>query len=413
MGSIYLQSVFFRLPSPFNTPTFYLIIWIFMIASYYNKILFNKYITIFYLLFGILLLGKFLFWADLDIGGGKLSFKWIFYNIAYFYLAVLMLTYFIKSNDYNGLRIVVKFALIFIVITAITSIIGLTLFPGATRMMANSSSGSRTLMFQQIGIGRYGYFVGIAYLLPIVAFCSKNKQFSIKLRISSLIVGFLLIFALIKSEFTTALIIGSSFFLFSFLVKKNILKVYLTGIFVFFLVFVLINQQLADLLNYISNYLSSNILQSRIKDLAILLTVQDFNPETGITYTVSTRLFLVKKSIIAFLENPIVGGAGNRGGHSYFIDRLAMFGLLAFLPWLIIIKNLLSYKNHFSDDYKNSFLLSFMVYISIGIMTTSIETPQAAVSMYFIVPGSYILMYYGRNSTTTLKRLKSVLVRYN
>lgn len=117
----------------------------------------------------------------------------------------------------------------------------------------------------------------------------------------------------------------------------------------------------------------------------------------GQTYATDVRLKLSLKSLYSFLINPIYG-AGDSGGHAYWLDRLGLFGMLGFLPWIILFRNqVLTNLRLMGKNVRTYYLVSFSAFILFGLAKSGMGNPQVMLSMFFISPGLFYMDHLKRN----------------
>ena len=109
-------------------------------------------------------------------------------------------------------------------------------------------------------------------------------------------------------------------FIFIILLVLIIYILHISGIFV-------------QLFDFLIEFFKGTAAHSKMKDFkTIYLT-----GEIGRTTNIAGRSNLHEKSWVAFFENILTGGSSPVGGHSSLVDRLGGMGLLAFVPFVMII----------------------------------------------------------------------------
>jgi hypothetical protein len=147
---------------------------------------------------------------------------------------------------------------------------------------------------------------------------------------------------------------------------------------------------ISDLLYFISDSMQESEVTFRLKDLGNAIEFLDFNPDTSQTYAVSERLGRSLYSLDSFLENPLIGN-GLASGHAFWLDRLALFGLLGFCPWLVIYYKNVEYNlKLFNKEYLNYYIITITFSILFGLLK-NMGGPELWLSLFFIAPGVYFL----------------------
>ena len=331
MGTMFLPIVFSNIPGFFGKTYFAGFIWIILISVFHKKIVLSKNNLVFIFYFLILYLGSKTIWFGRIMGGGiSVTPSWIFRDIFGALISIQLYSYFVKTKDYKGLALVTKITLIFIVITAGTSIIGLLEYPEATRVMASSYSEIDDSIFLKQGIGNYNFFGSFIFLFPVIVYSLKKKIFNVSNKLIYL--GILILFvSLVLANFTTALMLSIAFFLYSFFINKRKMFLSLFLALILILSFFVLNGLISEMFYFTAKMTSnSNIsgdLQNKLIEIGRLIEFLEYDK----TSNLGGRVLLSLKSIDKFLENPIIGG-GWGGGHSTWLDRLGFFWFIGFFP---------------------------------------------------------------------------------
>jgi len=397
MGSFFLPIVFNNIPYPLSSQQFYLITWLIFLSIFHTKIFFLKNVVFVYLFIIIYFVSSILFWQNIIIGNNnRIDIIWILKEIGWTLLAIIMFSYFLKVKDYFGLGLVSLCTLIFILITSISSIVGLSIYPAAARLMAAGIGGDLTPVFRSLGIGRYGFFTAVAFLSPVFVYYLKNSKLSRSIKVLFLVFIIVSFYATIQSQLTTTLLFAIIFFVIPIVV--NIRKRQFWFILaIFFLAMFVFNNLIADVLYVISESESlefvSPMLKNKIRDIALTLKIGDYDPNSTSTYVTRERLSRSYYSFVSFLNNPFIGG-GQASGHAHWLDRLGLFGIVGFLPWILIFYSQISlYTKIFSKNYKTYFQLSFLAFILFGLMKGGLESAETTFSIFFLAPSLFFLKY--------------------
>lgn len=397
---LFLPIVIENVPSPLSIITGSTVLlgvfWAFLIFVYQPNVLLSKYMTIIYILGTILLIGSLTFWDNL-VYSSSINIKWIILDLFGVFLATIMYLYFIYSKDYKGLAIVSVAALVFIIATSLISIIGLKMFPYAVRELSSGTAGKNDSLYMSLGIAGYTHWIGIIYIFPILIYFLKNKEhFRIKRWIILISIG-VLAYSLVKTQITTALIISLFFIVYALINRRDLNSSGVLIVSFVFLSLFMLNHYIASFFYYLSSIMDSELLQSRIRDVGMVFEMQDFNPESGETYFATSRLSRMSISIESFLKNPIIGGPIS-GGHSTWLDKLGLFGLLGFIPWVVIFwRHTMLNLKLISKSYKPYYLLSVISCLLAGILTTTANSVHSCVVLFFVVPGLYFTGFLKKN----------------
>lgn len=364
-----------------------MLIWLFVVLVSKPRLLFGKTMLWVYTSALINVFIALFFWDNLQ---GQESAFYIIIHYLFIGMAITMNSYFINYKDFQGYRIVVFTALVFILISSITSIIGFAEFPNASRTMATGFEAEDSQLhsfYAKIGIAGYGFYALGAFLLTALGFYTKKvNNIFIKLIINVAIVIF--IYSNYLAQHTTILLFSVFGFLLSKLNLHKEIKLKLAG---FLLIFILFNYTLPPLLDYIAdNIPQESSVVFRLHDVANVLREGNFDTSTSDSYFVAERLGRSEESLDYFLQNIFIG-SGKSAGHAYWIDTLSKFGLLGFIPYSMIFINSIRFNiRKFSSIYKPYYYVVFFLVIIFGLIKnmTSIEV---WVGLFFILPGIYYL----------------------
>ena len=314
-----------RLISTFLTTYFYLLLLLIAVAS----IVFAKGISSLNKYFFILL--PFILWKLLIFLVSRPSLIEWGYSSLYELAPILIgyvIVYRMNWKNQNFFSIVLMVALI---VTAITTTIGLQLFPDAARFLATvaSSDDPEFILLNMINVGGYDFIYSIILAYPILIYGYKIRKIP---RLVMIISIPLMLFFVISAGYTTALLLFmiSSLLLFF---KKNISPRFIIVLLVCVLLFAVIFFPLFSLLfKFLSDHISNKLISERLLILA--------NGREGFETTDDKRLELYWISFSSFLKYPLFGSIFSKGvrvgGHSFLLDTIAHYGVLgiALLVWM-------------------------------------------------------------------------------
>lgn len=328
-----------------------------------------------------------LFW---DIKNISEVSKDIILHFSWIALAVSMNVYFLTSKDIIGYRIVIITALIFIIISSITSIIGLNEFPNASRSMAAGIESDANIfhtMYNKIGIVGYGFYAMTAFLLVVFGFYINTKDSKItKLFMNIFVLVF--IYSNYLAQHTTILLFAIVGFTLS---KLNLHRYLMLKILSIIILFAIFKISLPPFLYDIANSLPQDSSVSiRLMDISNLLENLNFDTTTSDSYFVTERLGRTEQSLNYFLDNIIIG-SGKSSGHAYWLDMLAKYGLSVFIPYIMIFIHSIrfNYKS-FTNRFKPYYITVVFLMIAFGIIK-NMESTEIWMGFFFIVPGIFYL----------------------
>jgi hypothetical protein len=285
-----------------------------------------------------------------------------------FTIAMSVYYYFVNDSNYIGLARLSKWVLIFMVITAIMSIYTSILMPNFGRLMFHQSF----MWTRKFGYGGYGYVGAVVALFPLLVYYFRNVNKSIFSR--PMLVGFILVcfVALLRIQIFANVLLGALVLVFAILGRKK-LNVSILVAMVSILFFLIIPKTFySDLLFGVTKYFDpSSDIYFKINDLA-LFTEQGYGDLTGVEARTARYPILFD----LFLSNPLLGysftdfqGEQAGIGHIYWINKLAVYGLVGFIPFVILFYRIINENmRRFDTEYKYYYLVSVFGIIALGMM---------------------------------------------
>ena len=392
VASIFLQGIFFLyLPFPFRVAHFYLLLWIPLIMLYDFRLLLNKSMALALSFVIIMYFGLELLWKDRILGSDENRFFSVLLEIIPIIGTILIYSYFLKSKDQKGLRILIYSSIIFITITTILTINGLNINPMAVRLRMSGAIDQIDDVVRSFGMGGYGFFNGIMLLVPALAYFIHKFDFDIWKKILLLIFIIFLIYPIALGGLTTTLLLAILFFMYTaFFVPIFKAKPYIPLLVISLFLFTF-NHFTSDILKFLSEVMGEGIIKHKLNELSTTVKLMDYNPESGRTYFAYSRLKLTTQSLQSFLANPLIG-SGNSGGHAYWLDRLAEFGLLGWFPIILIFyQQVKSQKYVLLKVHYQYFIISVYAIFLFGVLKANATSVQTIMVLFFLVPGMFLL----------------------
>lgn len=272
------------------------------------------------------LLGK-----PLTIGIGTVSdSKKILIEYAYFLptLSIFSILFYLKESKLYKL---VSFSgLLFL---ALSFLYLIPLILSGSNMLRDAVS---IEMYEKIKvIGVPNYTLMHAYVIAIPAMLYGTKMSKDWRKWAMLAATVLFVFIIINSYITTSLVISFGVIVFSLLFDiKHKAKSYITIFIVLFVILILNSTGVfLTVFDFLIEFFKGTATQTKMEDFKLIYLTGDVESASNIT----GRMSLHDKSWMAFTENILIGGTSPVGGHSSLLDRLGGMGLLAFIPFLMII----------------------------------------------------------------------------
>ncbi len=401
--STFFYLLFINLPPIIGSHHLWTIIWFLSLIFLYPKIFKNK-------LFILLLIYGFIIYILLNTLRDNIHpiMKTQIINEFYvFAVAISVLSYFRLEQDYEGFAIIIKWTLLFIFISAIMSIITAYIYPQYARELTgkgefNEFEQVKILSYTKYGGGNYSFASALVCLFPMLIYLYRKNDKSIFKKYQILLMGFIFFYALIKMQIVANILVAFIIIILSLLGRKNLKKS--IGIYIFLLIIILV--------------IPSNIYAELFYNLA---TIFDTNSEvyfklnemgtffiTGGTVennAISRRYARYPLLMQSFLSNPLWGGK-EWNGHLYWMNKLAVYGLLGTLPFIYIIYYYVK-KNikYFDDEFSFYFILSIFSIIGLGLMKALVGR-ELWYTFFIILPGFYYLQYLKQPQINKLKKNK-------
>lgn len=300
------------------------------------------------------------------------------YQSLLFLLPVIVGYYYLYYKPENTSLLTV-FVVLSLIVTVITTIIGLIRFPNAARILATiaESDDPENIKYGWHNIGGYTFVYTAVLLYPILILSYKLKKINAIVFWISVIALFALT---ILSEYTTALILIMLTSILYFVGKKTSSKqLMIIGVLVFLALFFLW-PVISDFLLWLADILNSETLAERLTSLA--------NGYTGLENSESNRIELYRKSIESFLSSPffgrILGNYTSSGGHSFILDTLADYGIVGGVTLILIYRNV--YRIFFSP-FKNEYSFGFVLWAFVqSIILSAVNTGLWLNVLAFFIP---------------------------
>lgn len=185
-----------------------------------------------------------------------------------------------------------------------------------------------------LGMPSYSLMHAYVFLFPAVLY--GFKLFNGWLKWAMLLVAVLFVYLIVNTYVTTSLLIASVVIVFSLMFDvKNKTKSYIMILVLFFIIYLLhVLGVFVYIFDFLIEFFDGTPPQAKIEGFKYMYL--GGNIESSGDH-ITGRMNLHDMSWIAFFENIFFGGTSPVGGHSSLLDRLGGMGLLAFVPFIMII----------------------------------------------------------------------------
>lgn len=294
-------------------------------------------------------------------------------------LLPMLLGYYLVKKKPTFTPFLQKTLLLVLLITLLTTCIGLIRYPLASRALATIESSDSPILrlYNYNNIGGYDFVYYIVLLYPVLILAYKQK----KVGRFVMILGAVAAVALsLISEYTTAflLVLLSSVFL---LFRRNLsVKRIVLYSFLGLLLLTLLGSLFSRLLVWLSNIVQSEEMAYRLYDLS--------KGWGGLENSEDARLPLYLRSLSSFWEAPLFGSllsaTRGAGGHSFILDSLAHYGLFGGAILFLIYRKI--YRTFFLPYQKqNTFGYVFWIFLQTLILSL-VNTGMWLWVLCFFVP---------------------------
>ncbi len=317
------------------------------------------------------------------------------YSITLIFFPVFCAIFLICKKQYEKLKILSYITIIGLTITAITTYLGVLLFPEIARTLAAVSESDTEIIAisTQMNIGGFDIVYCVVLALPLYFILIEhfaNGKVLVEKGLKILVVLLIGMFVL-KTQYTTAVLL---LFLSVFLIiifRKVSIKGMIILAFLIVLMFESFSDDLVNGLNHTAEIVNSESISMRLEELADSINAGAVSGED-----ITERSKVYKKSVDIFLANPIIGswhieGVSSVGGHSTVLDLLAYTGSIGGLFIVYTIYKVERYllgtmKSDINGKYIQIFLMNFFV---LSVLNPIISGTFFALG--FIVPSGLIV----------------------
>lgn len=255
-----------------------------------------------------------------------------------------------------------KFALLISFITMLLSIRILINDGNALRVCSMANSTGDTAMFYgywKQGMANYDMAAMMLFMPVVLIFQLKSgiKRNMKLLLLAGIITPFIFLYL---GQVTTTFLLCIIISLMSLLnVKRPALT--FTGI---GLVTLLLMSQIGDILDYAGSVTGDTAMSERFVSMSVAVKGQSLDD----TSDAGIRWALVGTTINSFFSSPLFGSPNaSTGGHNFFLDLLAKYGIIGCLPFFLMIKHQFNIISSYSSEMaKRYYLITLIGFIMLG-----------------------------------------------
>lgn len=326
-------------------------------------------------------------------GSEALYFKQFFMSYIYCLILLGLFVYYLYYGTEQDIKIILIFFFVDMLIVITHTYIELLTNPIVSRALSTSVEFQEKLLEGKklVGVGGYGLCYQIVFLPIFIEYIFyKSKKYS-WLKYIIYVLGALFLF---NAQITMALLIYVfNIVIMSFILKTKNRKEYIfKAILCILIICACLNYR--EILSSIAKFANDD-LRSRILELLEFDGVK--NATEG---DIGARIRLYTISLLAFINNPIIGiwGKAGYGSHSTFFDLLGAFGIVGILGIIGLMKPLIILKKSLKQDsnFKKMSIVSITIFIVLSCLNVSTSSDILLMVM-FILPITlkyfYLLKY--------------------
>jgi hypothetical protein len=371
----------------------------FVLASIFilQPTVFYKTPVKFLLLYGAisLVLLQYTLWNHMGdwVRGGLLEeyYSLIIFSSIFFY-------YYIR-RDFSGLAVVGKLGFCFVVITVVMTNIALSFDPMVVRQSIASMDFTpyQARLFKLTGAGGYGYMQALVCLIPVLVFHIKFDQKMVFSKNVLAIILILILFTMLRAQILANLLAATAITVLSFAGAKHFRRSIIMVVMVLIVLLMIPVGVYADILFSLSSYFDpESPIYYKLRDLAVFIQYPELTGTTGAGGRAERYPLLFE----AFIAAPIFGDSSYNspfgynvavGGHLYWMNKLAIWGLPGFLFFIFVLYQLIKrIYGLFDNKFGFYYLLSIGAFIFLGLMK-NIAGREPFLMLIVVIPGLYFL----------------------
>ena len=291
------------------------------------------------------------------------------------------------SEDNDLLRRMFLFITIIYFVTAITSIVGLNVYPLAARELARGSTYDTSLdfttyknIYRRMNIVSWSQAYGMLFALPAawMIWKKKRKVFYVVLlaAISVMLVASQITFAVLLAIVLIAGVLISN--------QSSTKTIVITIILALAAILILINlDEVLGVVIELSKQVGFDFLATKLNDLRVLLLYGNAVGDAG------ARGMLYQKSFNTFLNSPLVGlvfkgkaSMDQIGYHSEFFDFLGTFGFIGMMVMITSFVAYFRFLKRTEKDSRRDLMIIFLGFMVLFVLNPVFNSPQIFVGAF-------------------------------
>ena len=308
-------------------------------------------------------------------------FEWMVDGIIV-WLPCITALYIKENSNEKFVKNYLQMYIIMTTITSVTTIIGLIMYPNASRELASGTAVYDTTKYTIRNIGGYQHVYALVVLLPILMWFIKRAEKAWKIvNIVALLIN---LYCIYRSQYTIAIIIAAIIVVPTML--KRFKKIMIVTMILLGTIFFFnpsgIMERLSSGFKYVSEHIGMEYVGDRLLQVSQLLDGAVIHTETS-----AQRIDHYRHCLEKFSESPIIGNnigrfsEENISGHSMILDTMSGMGILGIL--LVFAIFIITYRLVIKVNGKkinSTILLTWLAFIAVSILN-----PSSFMTIYMIL----------------------------
>ena len=280
-----------------------------------------------------------------------------------FALPIFLLQAAITYDNNEIVKGLAFFSFIYIFVVVILSLIVMVNDPTALRqqqaMIVNGEM-FQASQYRKQGLASYS-FAAMIMCMPAVLISIFKSTSDKKVKTMAAMGAVLCLFFMWMGQVTTTFLICIALTFASLFVGEKSFKGMFVGIAIFIMSFALFGGRIIEA---VRPYTADTAMEQKFDMFSTMSQGGEADMDEG------SRIYLAGLTWKVFANNPIIGDPhGYVGGHNYFLDRLAFYGLVGVIPFVLMNLNLYRMVINFLPKKKHFiFKLLLMGFIALGFL---------------------------------------------
>lgn len=394
MITAYLPIVSYRLPPYIGSHHFYTIIWGISLLLLKPKVLFNRLIllVVFYVLFLWMMLNT--AWSSMN--AWNVRALWIeIYAIS---VGASIIAYFNETKDYEGFAKIIRWTLIFIIITAVFTLIATIINPMYVRLEYASSyeADIARQVAYKYGAGKGSMTLTFVVLALILIYIYKNNVWIHTKKWVLLLLIALMIIVVLRMQIFTMILFVLIFSLMAFVGVKNRKITIAIVVFSALIVMSIPTRIYVNSLNTMSKKLKNlEEVSFKLKEFAVYLErggeiKHSKNAVAGRAerYDMLWEVFPTNPLLGCFYQTDSYGGGYRpETAHLYWMNKLTITGIVGITCFIsIFLFFIYKEQKNMQNNYRYYFILSILAILFYGLFK-NIAGRECWYTFFVIIPG--------------------------